>query len=209
MASNKFYARNGLNVADVLTVESASGNTAISGTLAVNSTVSFANGGQTGNSTVWQVFGNIWTGTNANVTITPNLISLGNSTVNTVINFSSANSIVINGLTVGYLETPINSQSAAYTTVLSDSGKSVFHPSGDNNARTFTIANNSSVAYPIGTTLTFINAANVVTIAINNDTLNLMGYASNTGSRSLTAYGMATAVKVAATAWVISGINLT
>lgn len=208
MATTQFYVRNGLSVAGQMTVDATTGNTTIAGSLVVSANASLA-GSLLANTTGFQVLGNIWSGVNANVVITPNQINIGNSTVNTVIQFASANSITINGLTLGYMESPINPQSASYTSILSDSGKSITHPSSDNNARTFTIANNSSVAYPTGTTLTFINAANVVTIAINNDTLNLMGYASNTGSRTLTAYGMATAVKIAATAWVISGINLT
>jgi hypothetical protein len=51
---------------------------------------------------------------------------------------------------VGFRNIPVNSQSAAYTAVLADSGKVIFHPSTDANARTFTIPANSSVAYAIG-----------------------------------------------------------
>jgi hypothetical protein len=69
---------------------------------------------------------------------------------------------------VGFRNIPQNSQSADYTLVLTDSGKHIFHPVGDNNARTFTIPANSSVAYPIGTAITFINMAVAnVTIAID------------------------------------------
>jgi hypothetical protein len=50
---------------------------------------------------------------------------------------------------VGFRNIPQNSQSADYTLVLADSGKHIFHPVGDNNARTFTIPANSSVAYPV------------------------------------------------------------
>lgn len=110
---------------------------------------------------------------------------------------------------VGYLNIPINSQSAAYTTVLADSGKAILHPSTDANARTFTIAANASVAYDLGTAITFINmTSQVVTIAINSDTLYLAGTGS-TGSRSLAQYGMATAIKLTSTTWIISGNGLT
>lgn len=109
---------------------------------------------------------------------------------------------------VGYLEVPQNSQSTAYTAVLSDSGKHIFHPSTDNNARTFTIPANSSVAYPVGTVLTFVNMANTVTIAITSDTMYLAG-AGTTGSRTLAAYGVATAIKMTSTTWMISGTGLT
>ena len=110
---------------------------------------------------------------------------------------------------IGYLNIPINSQSAAYTTVLADAGKTILHPSTDANARTFTIAANASVAYDVGTAITFINmTSQVVTIAINSDTLYLAGTGS-TGSRSLAQYGMATAVKLTSTTWIISGTGLT
>lgn len=101
-----------------------------------------------------------------------------------------------------------NSQSATYTTVASDSGKHILHPSTDNNPRTFTIAANASVAYSTGTVLTFVNEINTVTIAINTDTLTLAGTGS-TGSRTLAANGMATALKIASTKWMISGTGLT
>jgi len=110
---------------------------------------------------------------------------------------------------VGFKNIPQNSQSAAYTLVLADAGKHIFHPSGDANARTYTIPANSSVAYPIGTALTFINmTAAVVTIAITTDTMYLSS-AGTTGSRSLAQYGSATAVKMTSTTWLISGSGLT
>lgn len=101
-----------------------------------------------------------------------------------------------------------NSQSAAYTTVLSDGGKQILHPTSDNNARTFTIDSNANVAYPVGTTIVFVNQINTVTIAITADTLQLGGTAT-TGSRTLAVGGIATAVKIATTLWFISGPGLT
>ncbi len=102
-----------------------------------------------------------------------------------------------------------NSKSTNYTCGLVDSGKHIFHPSSDTAARTFTIPSNASVAYDIGTALTFINAngAGDVTIAINTDTLRLIGDGT-TGSRVLAANGLATALKVTDTEWVISGTGL-
>lgn len=101
-----------------------------------------------------------------------------------------------------------NSQSAAYTTVLADAGKHILHPTSDNNARTFTIDSNANVAYPVGTVITFVNQINTVTIAITSDTLTLAG-AGTTGSRTLAANGVATAMKIASTVWIISGSGLT
>lgn len=105
---------------------------------------------------------------------------------------------------------PQNSQSAAYTLVASDSGKHILHPSADTTARTFTIPANASVAFPIGTAVTFVNqdSAGVVTIAITSDTMRLAG-AGTTGSRTLAANGVATAIKITSTEWIISGNGLT
>jgi hypothetical protein len=109
---------------------------------------------------------------------------------------------------IGYLGVPQNSQSTAYTTVLADAGKHILHPVADTNNRTFTIDSNANVAYPIGTVITFVNEVNTLTIAITSDTMHLAG-GSSTGSRTLAAYGVATALKITATSWVISGTNLT
>jgi hypothetical protein len=106
--------------------------------------------------------------------------------------------------TLGYINTPIISQSAAYTLVLTDAGKTILHPDSDDNARTFTIPANGSVAYPVGTVITFVNMKNTVTIAITTDTMYLAG-PGTTGSRTLAEYGVATAVKLTSTTWLISG----
>jgi hypothetical protein len=114
-----------------------------------------------------------------------------------------------NSLSYYYLEIPQNIKSVAYTTVLADSGRHILHPSADTTARIFTIDSNANVPYPIGTAITFINqnAAGVVTIAITTDTMRLAGSGS-TGSRSLAANGIATALKITATEWIISGSGL-
>lgn len=106
-------------------------------------------------------------------------------------------------------EIPSNSKSEDYTLVLSDAGKHILHPSADTTARTWTIPANSSVAFPIGTAVTFVNqdSAGVVTIAITTDTMRLAG-AGTTGSRTLAANGVATALKITATEWIISGTGL-
>jgi hypothetical protein len=107
---------------------------------------------------------------------------------------------------VGYLEVPQNSQGNGYTTVLSDSGKHLYFSAG---GATITIAANGSVAYPLGTVLTFINMnASSCSIAISSDTMYLSG-TGTTGTRALAQYGMATAIKTASTTWLISGSGLT
>jgi hypothetical protein len=109
----------------------------------------------------------------------------------------------------GYLNIPQNIQSNAYTTVASDSGYHIFHPVTDTTARIYTIPANTSVAYAIGTTLTFVNMSpSLVTIAITTDTL-YHAATGQTGSRTLAQYGMATAMKLTSTTWIISGAGLT
>lgn len=110
---------------------------------------------------------------------------------------------------VGFRNIPQVSQSANYTTVLTDSGKHIYHPSTDTNARTFTIDSNANVAYPVGTAITFVNmSSSNVTIAITSDTMYLAATGS-TGSRTLAQYGTATALKIASTTWLINGNGLT
>lgn len=104
---------------------------------------------------------------------------------------------------------PQNAQSANYALQLSDANKHLLHPSADVTARTFTIPANATVAFPIGTAVTFVNqnGAGAVTIAITTDTMRLAGVGS-TGNRTLAANGIATALKITATEWIISGTGL-
>lgn len=106
----------------------------------------------------------------------------------------------------GYLGCPQNLQDATYTTVMSDAGKHLYHTSGSDH--TWTIDSNANVAYPIGTVLTFINAtaAGNVTIAITSDTLR---WGASTGSRTLAANGVASAIKVTSTIWRMTGDGIT
>lgn len=105
---------------------------------------------------------------------------------------------------VGFRGIPQNSQASTYELVLGDAGKHIY----ETGSGTITIPANSSVAFPIGTAVTFVNAASAISIAITTDTMRLAP-AGTTGTRTLAAYGMATAVKVAATEWRISGSGLT
>jgi hypothetical protein len=107
--------------------------------------------------------------------------------------------------TFQYPHIHVNSQSAAYTTLLTDQGDIIYHPSADTTARTWTIDSNANVAAPIGTSLSFYNdtSAGTVTIAITSDTL-VLSPAGTTGSVTLLAGHTATAVKVASTRWFIS-----
>jgi hypothetical protein len=113
---------------------------------------------------------------------------------------------------VGFRNIPQNAQSGSYTMVLADSGKHIYHASGDG-AATYTIPAASSVAYPIGTAITFVNlSATSISIEITTDTMYLTKDGT-TGTRTLAQYGSATAIKVSGVSssgiWVISGSALT
>jgi hypothetical protein len=135
-------------------------------------------------------------------------IEVGNAS-DTTLTRDSAGVIAVEGVPL-FSNIPQSSKSAAYTLVLSDAQKHIFHPAADTTARIWTIPANSSVAFPIGTAVTFVNqnSGGVITIAITTDTLRLAG-AGTTGSRSLAANGIATALKVTSTEWIISGSGLT
>jgi hypothetical protein len=109
---------------------------------------------------------------------------------------------------VGFRNIPQNAQTGNYTLVLADSGKHIYHAVGAG-AATYTIPANSSVAYPIGTALSFVNLSTTsISIAITTDTMYLGG-TGTTGTRTLANYGSATALKVTSTVWIITGSALT
>ena len=96
---------------------------------------------------------------------------------------------------------PQSIKSANYTLVLADAGYQIFHPASDTAARVFTIPANSSVAYPIGTVLVFVNekGAQGLSVAITTDTL--QSTLLTTGTQVVPAGNMLTALKIAATKW--------
>jgi len=172
-------------------------NTQVTGLITSGQIASVANTQITGNIISSQIT------SVANTQITGVLSTTNGGTGSSTLTFPSGTA------SIGYLNIPQNSQSAAYTTVASDAGSTIFHPASDSNARTFTIAANTSVPYAIGTVIQFINmSTNNVTIAINSDTLTWTS-AGSTGSRTLAQYGVANCIKIATTQWLITGSNLT
>jgi hypothetical protein len=129
------------------------------------------------------------------------------STTGTVSGAPAAGVAATAASNIGYMGIPASGAGASgtYTLVESDAGELVYTTS----SRTVNIPANSSVPFQIGTTIVFISGSGATTtIGINSDTLVLAGQGT-TGSRTLAAHGMATAVKVAATTWYISGNGLT
>lgn len=108
----------------------------------------------------------------------------------------------------GFRGIPQNAQTGNYTLVATDAGKHIYHASGAGSGDTYTIPANASVSFEIGTAVTFVNLdSNAVSIAITSDTLYFAG-TGTTGTRSLAQYGVATAIKLTSTVWIISGTGL-
>lgn len=90
----------------------------------------------------------------------------------------------------------------AYTLALSDAGKNIYTAAG---GVTWTIPANGQVPFPEDSVVGFINASAVpVTITIISDTL-IRSKVGIVASVTLAAYGAASAVKVSATSWFITG----
>ena len=107
---------------------------------------------------------------------------------------------------VGFKNTPINSQSADYTLVLADAGKTILHPIADTNDRTITVPSNASVAFPVGTVIGFVNLTNSLAIDVDTDTLYLAGSGVVSGGAVvLASSGIAALVKLTSTSWMVSG----
>jgi len=154
--------------------------------------------------------GNTWTAGSGVLTMSPGKTLTVSNTITLAGTDSTTMTFPVASASIGYLNVPQNSQSAAYTTVLADQGKHILHPSADTTARVYTIDSNANVAYPVGTAITFVNqnSAGTITISITADTMRLAG-AGTTGSRTLAANGVATALKITTTEWIISGTGLT
>jgi hypothetical protein len=106
----------------------------------------------------------------------------------------------------GYMGLPQNATTTGnYPIVAADAGTHIYSSA----TRIITIPANTSIAMPVGSTIVFIAGSGAtVTIAITSDTMYLAG-PGTVGSRILAPFGMATAVKITATSWIISGNGLT
>ena len=150
---------------------------------------------------------------NTALTLGATVSSIGNLTLTNVtissgtINANATAATVDSVNVVGYMGIPQNSQNGNYNIVIGDAGKHIYHPAGQA-AATYTIPANSNVAFTTGTAITIVNgSANNVSISVTTDTMTLANSAT-TGTRTLTANGVATCVKVTSTSWIISGAGL-
>lgn len=124
------------------------------------------------------------------------------SGANTDITSVAANT-TINGHTIGYLNIPSNAKTSAHVVTAADAGHCIDITTGG-----VTIPANATLALAIGFTFSvYNNSGTSQSIAITTDTMRLAGSAT-TGTRTLAQRGWATARKVAATEWVITGAGI-
>lgn len=107
----------------------------------------------------------------------------------------------------GYLGVPQNVQNAAYTLVLGDQGKHLYH--SDATPRTWTIPPNADAAFPVETAVVLVNdGAAAVTVTPGAGVTLVMAGTGSTGARTLAQYGVASLLKVGTNRWIISGSGL-
>jgi hypothetical protein len=147
-----------------------------------------------------------------------NAVVLGNGTsaVQTVAPSTSGNVLTSNGTTwvssaapSGAVAYPQNIQSGNYTLVLSDAGKQIY--STNSAPQTITIPTNASVAFPIGTIITFFNMGSG-TITLSNTGVSIFPIGSLTSlSNPRIASGVPMQiVKTATNAWnILVGTTIT
>jgi hypothetical protein len=109
----------------------------------------------------------------------------------------------------GYLGLPVNEQDAAYTTVLADAGRMVRGNSAG--AMAYTVPPVGSVAYPVGTVITFRNVgAGTITLTPGTGVgFTKAGATATAASIALAQGGLCTAIMEASNAWVFSGVGMT
>ena len=150
-----------------------------------------------------------------NANVVANLAALGSNPISTTGNITGGN-LVIAGNTatvttanysIGYLNVPQVSFAANATTALTDSGKHYYSTSASN--LTLTIADNSAVSWPVGTSFIVVNrgTGNITVAPASGVSLYLAGN-STSANRTLTTYNLATCLNLAANVWMISGSGL-
>ena len=112
---------------------------------------------------------------------------------------------------VGYRAIPGVERTGSYTTVAADAGTSIIHPSSDPSALNITLASNATVPYPLGAAISFFNRNGAGDLIINAGGSDVVrrGGTGSVGPHTLVANGVCTAVKVAATEWMIAGTGIT
>ena len=147
--------------------------------------------------TAWEIYGPNFNPDILYVDTTNNRVGVNNTSP--TVDLDVTGNAVVSGNVVSYL--PINEQTASYTLVLTDSGKSV--EMNNASANNLTVPANSSVAFPTGTQILVvqIGAGQTTLVADSGVTIN-----SKDGNLKLSAQWCAvTLIKRATDTWIAVG----
>lgn len=144
-------------------------------------------------------------------------IFVGGYQSNNVVATFSANGISSNVVStnisnnsIGYLGTPQNQQSGNYTLTLSDAGKQIFLNLSSNTS-TLTVPPNSSVPFPVGTTITVVTANNSYSANIANSGSSSLYLIPSTTPRTnvrISGYSAASLSKIQNDIWWVTGVGV-
>ena len=111
------------------------------------------------------------------------------------------------GTAVGYRDIPQVSFAANATIAATDAGRHYYSTSASN--LTLTIANNTSVSWAVGTAITVVNrGSGNITVAQGTGVSLYLAGNSSAANRTVSTYGMATLLNVAANVWMINGTGV-
>ena len=143
--------------------------------------------------------------TNIDLTLTPK----GTGKVNVTSDLSVSGNVTGNtaGFEIGYKDIPQNYTNTSFTIALTDRGKHIYTANGT--SQTITIANNASVAFPVGTAISIVSqGAGTITVARGAGVSLYLAANSTSADRTIATYGMATLLKVATDTWFINGAGV-
>ena len=190
---------------------SASGNLLASGYANITGNVNGSGATFSGNVTAQNFVGNISItgnvqGTSANVTLVAGSYSTVFDNTGTA---TFPGNIVGNtaGFAIGYRDIPQVSFTGDATLAATAAGKHYYSTLAT--ANTLTIANNTSVSWTVGTAITVVNrGTGNITVAQGSGVSLYLAGNSSAGNRTVTTYGMATLLNVAANVWMINGTGV-
>jgi hypothetical protein len=111
------------------------------------------------------------------------------------------------GTAVGYRDIPQVSFTGNATLAATDAGRHYYSTLAT--ANTLTIANNTSVSWSVGTAITVVNrGSGNITIAQGSGVSLYLAGNSTAANRTISTYGMATLLNVAANIWMINGTGV-
>ena len=134
--------------------------------------------------------------------------NLGNLTIPSGnINVTGNISGNVNGYSIGYRDIPQVSFTTNTTLAASDAGKHYY--STQSTGYTLTVPNNAVVSWSIGTAITVVNrGTGSMTISPASGVSLYLAGNSTSATRTLTTYGMASLLNVAANIWMVNGTGL-